>query len=359
MDVLRPQLVRIGNRCYRKNPVHQREGYNPEDEELAESFDTALSCYNDEICDVHFDIEETSGGFRVRLNIPSTYFKHIIGKKGETKRRLEAETKTQIRIPKAGQEGEITIQGHERKGVVSAKTRVEVLVDSARQRQPFTHFLSIPIRSEEVMEKFEDFKFSVLEHPSRDAAVDSTIFQNPQKLHLTIGTLVLMNDAEVQKAKDVLLQCYEELVEPILKGNPLFVDIQGLEYMNDDPGAVDVLYAKIDDSPEAEKLQMLTDRLVDKFVAASLMQRQYDRVKLHVTVMNTLFRKDPGSAAAPSQQNVRGPVRDRESFSASSILQNFGSFDFGSYHVDRVELSQRYSTAEDGYYSCSGTLRLP
>ena len=42
-------------------------------------------------------------------------------------------------------------------------------------------------------------------------------------------------------------------LRPILKGNPLFVDIQGLEYMNDDPGAVDVLYAKIQPSPEADK----------------------------------------------------------------------------------------------------------
>ncbi|KAK7486498.1 hypothetical protein BaRGS_00022299 [Batillaria attramentaria] len=358
MDVLRPQIVRIGNRCYRKNPVQQREGFNPEDEEI-EDFDTSASCYNDEICDVNFDIEETSGGYRVRLDVPSTYFKYIIGKRGETKRRLETETKTQIRIPKAGQEGEIIIQGHERKGVISAKTRVEVMVDTARQRQPFTHFLSVPIRSEDVVERFEEFKFAVLEDPSRDTAVDATIFQNPQKLHLTIGTLVLMNEAEVQKAKHVLLQCYDDLVEPILKENSLFVDIKGLEYMNDDPGAVDVLYAKIDDSPEAEKLQMLADRLVDKFVSANLMQQQYERVKLHITVMNTLFRKDPSGEAAPRPQHGRGPPRERESFNASSVLKNFGTFDFGTYHVNRVELSQRYSTGEDGYYTCSGTLRLP
>lgn len=42
-------------------------------------------------------------------------------------------------------------------------------------------------------------------------------------------------------------------LRPILRGTPLFVDIQGLEYMNDDPGAVDVLYAKIQPSPEADK----------------------------------------------------------------------------------------------------------
>lgn len=55
------------------------------------------------------------------------------------------------------------IQGHEKKGVLSAKTRIEVLVDSARQRLPFTHFLSIPVQGEDVVEKFEDFKFQVIE----------------------------------------------------------------------------------------------------------------------------------------------------------------------------------------------------
>jgi hypothetical protein len=34
MDILRPPLVRIGKRCYRKPPVLSREtGINPEDEE--------------------------------------------------------------------------------------------------------------------------------------------------------------------------------------------------------------------------------------------------------------------------------------------------------------------------------------
>ncbi|KAK7090064.1 activating signal cointegrator 1 complex subunit 1-like [Littorina saxatilis] len=358
MEVLRPQLVRIGNRIYRKNPVAAREGTNPEDEEMEPDFDTAEACYDDEVCDVDFDIEEFSGGFRMRLDFPSTYFKYIIGKRGDTKRRLETETRTQIRIPRAGQEGEIVIQGHDKKGVISAKTRVEVLVESARQKQPFTHFLSIPIQSEEIWERFEEFKFQIMDDDARESAVDPSIFQTPQKLHMTIGTMVLLNDKEIQRAKDLLHQCFDDLLEPILQGSPLFIDIRGLEYMNDDPGAVDVLYAKVQPSPEADKLQMLVDRLVDKFVSANLMQRQYERVKLHITVINTLFRKDPSGASAPQQSNARGPSRDRESFSAISILQKFGDFDFGPYQVDSVELSQRYSTAQNGYYESASSLKL-
>lgn len=40
------------------------------------------------------------------------------------------------------------------------------------------------------------------------------------------------------------------------------------------------------------RLQAVADRLVEHFVSAGLMVREWDRVKLHGTVMNTLFRKD-------------------------------------------------------------------
>ena len=74
---------------------------------LFQDFDMSEACYNDEVCDVNLDIEEFSGGFRLRLDIPSIFFKYIIGKRGETKRRLETGTRTQIIIPRAGQEGKI------------------------------------------------------------------------------------------------------------------------------------------------------------------------------------------------------------------------------------------------------------
>lgn len=65
--------------------------------------------YCDEVCDLKTPIEETENGFQLKLDVPSAFFKHIIGRKAETKRRLETETRTQIRIPKPGQEGPIGI----------------------------------------------------------------------------------------------------------------------------------------------------------------------------------------------------------------------------------------------------------
>lgn len=56
--------------------------------------------YCDEVCDEGVNIEETSRGFSLKLEIPSVYYKYIIGKKGETRARIQVETHTRIIVPK-------------------------------------------------------------------------------------------------------------------------------------------------------------------------------------------------------------------------------------------------------------------
>ncbi|XP_064615101.1 activating signal cointegrator 1 complex subunit 1-like [Liolophura sinensis] len=298
-----------------------------------------------------------SGQFRHFMDVPSPYFKFLFGRKGETKRRLETETETQLTIPGHGKEGPIVIVGHHRKGVLSAKTRIELLVNSARQKLPSTHFLSLPMNSPEIKDSFQDFKSEVLLHCDGARGLDGTIFQNPDKLHLTLGMLVLLSDAEIKAARSLLQDCQDSIVDPILKAEPLIAQVQGLEYMNDDPGAVDVLYAKLDLLSSSDRLQILVERLVEKFVAAGLMQREHERVKLHMTVINSLMRKDPTGVAVSKGDNKKGPPR--ESFDATDILKNFGDVDFGEIHLKELHLSKRYTTDDNGYYACEGRLFLP
>ena len=52
------------------------------------------------------------------------------------------------------------------------------------------------------------------------------------------------------------------------------------------------------------------------------MQKDHDRVKLHVTVMNTLMRKDPSGTSIPMPEAAgRSGMKQRESFDASQILK--------------------------------------
>lgn len=354
MEVLRPTLININGRIYRKNVVQERV-YQDEDHEEDFSYSGSVTApCAEEPCDA-LNIESTEKGYRYAMDVPSVLYKYIIGKKGETRKRLEAETHTSVNIPKQGVEGQIVITGQKRGAVASAVTRIEVLMDSFRRKQPFTHFLSFPLNDPQIQERFLMFKEEVLEQCSEDSGVDGSIFQNPVKLHLTIGTLSLLNDMEVAKACELLQQCKEQL-QDITGGKALPLEVVGLEYMNDDPAMVDVLYAKVQAVDGSDKLQVIADQLVERFVAEGLMVREWDRVKLHGTVMNTLFRKDP--SAEDKGGSGRPNMKDREAFDARGVLKKFGAFRFGEFELNAVHLSQRFSTDCSGYYTSSGLVQF-
>lgn len=59
------------------------------------------------MCEVGLNIESTASGYKLAMACPSVCFGLIIGKRGETKKRLESETRTEIRIPRQGDTGDI------------------------------------------------------------------------------------------------------------------------------------------------------------------------------------------------------------------------------------------------------------
>uniref|UniRef100_A0A5F4WC02 Activating signal cointegrator 1 complex subunit 1 n=1 Tax=Callithrix jacchus TaxID=9483 RepID=A0A5F4WC02_CALJA len=346
MEVLRPQLIRIDGRNYRKNPIQEQTYQREEVEE--DFYQGSMECA-DEPCDA-YEVEQTPQGFRSTVRAPSLLYnlihlniandcgfqkrtldcyniytkpRHIVGKRGDTRKKIEMETKTSISIPKPGQDGEIVITGQHRNGVISARTRIDVLLDTFRRKQPFTHFLSFFLNEVEVQEGFLRFQEEVLAKCSMDHGVDSSIFQNPKKLHLTIGMLVLLSEEEIQQTCEMLQQCKEEFINDISGGKPLEVEMAGIEYMNDDPGMVDVLYAKVHMKDGSNRLQELVDRVLERFQASGLIVKEWNSVKLHATVMNTLFRKDPN---AEGRYNLYTPdgkyiFKERESFDGRNILK--------------------------------------
>ncbi|XP_053269301.1 activating signal cointegrator 1 complex subunit 1 [Pleuronectes platessa] len=351
MEVLRPSLININGRIYRRNVIKEEQFEEEEDfSYMGPSESEELAA--EETCDTHL-IEQTDKGYRCAIDVPSVLYKYIIGKKGETRRRLETDTKTSINIPKQGVEGQIVITGSHKAAVSSAVTRVEVLLDGFRRKQPFTHFLSFPLNDPKIQEGFLRFKDEVLEKCSQDHGVDGSIFQNPAKLHLTIGTMSLLNEMEVRKACEHLQECQNVLRE-IAGGKPLPLEVTGIEYMNDDPAMVDVLYAKVNVKDRSDKLQAIAERLVEHFVSAGLMVREWDRVKLHGTVINTLFRRDTTGEDTGSSR--RQTTNEREAFDARNILKEFGAHRFGEFELKTVQLSQRYSTDCTGYYTSAGSM---
>ncbi|CAF0940242.1 unnamed protein product [Didymodactylos carnosus] len=396
MSVLRPKLVLIGNRCYRKNP-HYILGLSSDhaEEETIEDFisdkniadgdgdekstTTVNDMYDDETCSVSMSTTESNiklyndetnaniyynkrqNAYVCELDVSQAFFGGIIGKSGETKQRIEQDTQTHIQLPRRNEYGPIIVKGLNKQMVQSACTRIQLIIDRSRQQQPFTHFLSIPIcmTNNSLKAKILEFKQLIMDQCGTDRGISDEIFQNPNKLHLTIGTLVLMTDSEVETVANVLYNCENTLVKEYCNNKPFVVRMKGLEYMNDDPSYVDVLYSKIELVDHSQRLQLFVDRLNDMMLSTGLMKQQFERIKLHVTIMNSLLRKDH-TGILQAQKTTGGRVKfsDRESFDAKTILRLFSTYDFGELTLDELHLSIMHEpNRKTGYYGC--TLKIP
>lgn len=346
MDVLSPELIWIGTRCYRINqPLDgtvERPTFNPPPTQYIEE-DLYQPDETEE--DDQYVIDCKNGRYSTSFHVPSQFFAQIIGAKGATRRRIESETKSQIAVPKQGHEGDIKITSNSRKNVVAARRRIEIIVIGGRSNINFTHFVSVPMVNPEIRETFKAFKEMIMTD-TEIFGLNEAYFQNPNKLHMTIATLTLLDNVDRAQAGQFLIDCEEQIVKKIINDyGPLEVEMRGLEIMNDDPSATSVLYAQVD----CEPLQVIADKIYEYFVAQGVMQKKYDRVKLHVTLINSLFgsESDPGDGKG-----------ERETFDASRIMEKYREYNFGKVVVKEIHLSQRYTTGSNGYYEATSLIKV-
>jgi activating signal cointegrator complex subunit 1 len=309
--------------------------------------------------------------FISEMDIASAFYGVLIGKNAENKQKLEQETKTEISFPRRDNSGPVIIRGRTKASIQSVRTRIELIIERNRQIQSFTHFLSIPIGqfSSNIKTKFDEFKRQVLEQCGKERGISNELFQQASKLHLTIGTFVLLSKSEIDYIKETLVECTQTLLREFMPTNKerFIVHLKGLEYMNDDPNFVDVLYAKVqlaDDNRTNNRLQIFLDRLNEELLDTGLMKQQQQQpskhIKLHVTLMNSLLRKDQ-TGILEAQKTARGRVKnaERESFDAEKILRLFGTFDFGQVELEEMHLSIMHEPDRaTGYYGCESKISL-
>ncbi|XP_024883318.1 activating signal cointegrator 1 complex subunit 1 isoform X4 [Temnothorax curvispinosus] len=286
--------------------------------------------------------------FKHTFYVPKIFYSHIIGTKGVTRRKLENETKTTIDIPKKGKDGNIVITGRDRKAIISARHRIDLLIEASKKKIHYTHFLSIPLNKKEIIDKYISFKNGVLKnydtynlHTKSTYNIDESLFQTPAKLHLTIGMLKLFDDNDKQHAIDALKECKEYIIEPILEETgPINVQLQGVACMNDDPTDVKVLFAQVTHN---EKLQELVDKVAQYFIDIGLMEKEYEKIKLHATLMNTSFKNDY-------------PARFKERYDASEILKVYKDTLFGETILNQIDISELHTATKDDYYKSIGSI---
>ena len=101
MTVLDPeiQLVTVKGRTYRIHAVTPNEAAKPsEDDSGFWEDDDEPVCDGDSVADDENVVSE-GDGFATRWHVEPVLYKFLIGAKGQTKKQLEAETKTRISVP--------------------------------------------------------------------------------------------------------------------------------------------------------------------------------------------------------------------------------------------------------------------
>ncbi|CAH1183700.1 unnamed protein product [Phaedon cochleariae] len=291
----------------------------------------------------NYDIVLTkSGKFMSSFYVPSSLISHIIGAKGSKLHGLQRATNTLIKVPKANEKGVVKITGDTERKVASARTQISMIVMQRKEKLPITHFISIPIVSDGIKHKLKEFQDDILSDPP--TGVTRSLFQNPEKLHLTICTLILVDEEELKAAKQVLTSCYEEVIANLFqKGTAHRIHLKGIEIMNDDPSSVQVLYGNvlIEEAEQHDKLQVIADKISEYYYKSGLAKKQYEKVKLHVTLMNTSFQG----------------TEEKQTFDATGILQKYKNYSFGSVDFKDIHLSVRF-TGKNEYYDAAAIVNI-
>uniref|UniRef100_A0A023FZE5 K Homology domain-containing protein n=1 Tax=Amblyomma parvum TaxID=251391 RepID=A0A023FZE5_AMBPA len=388
MDVLNCELLWIDGSCYRKLTPISRFSLS-EDVDVEDKI-SDLGCgggggggggvntYNDEpTClapkvtarQAYEDTCSTLNAyFRRTVYVPQIFLPRLCGKKHAVRKQIEFDTNTEIKVPPPDVCDDVVITGGTEEDVESAHLRISATVNAMRQHEHYTHFVCFPLNLPKLGSTVDEFKEIVLKSCT-GRGLDVSLFASKQKLHLTIGMLVLLDSREQSIAQKVLDSC-KEFIMNILDDGPLMVRVHGLEIMNDDPGEVDVLYAKVSAfnregpsrSSEKCKLQQLADGVAQRFLESGLMLRQQDRgrgpehVKLHMTLMNTRLREQRFATENTSLPPARKP---RNSFDATGIMKRNRDFAFGRIHIPSINVVDPHNCDSDGFYKRIATLHLP
>ncbi|PRW60326.1 activating signal cointegrator 1 complex subunit 1 [Chlorella sorokiniana] len=416
-DLLHPELLDVDGRVYRvlatslASASGRRPGSHPqrtqqrhyeagddageEESSWGGGGGEAVGCggggsQNDEQASV--PIRQEGDSFVARMRLDSDLFPVLIGRQGATKRRVEDDTGASISIPGRGTQGApVVIKGPSRGIVARACTQLDLIVGQAlAARGPrsldYNYFLCLPLATPELSAAFESWRDAVLAEPgAAEAGLEASVFMHPQHLHLTIAMLKLYSEEQRDLAKQTLAGL-QPRVQQLLGGAPLRVRLQVLEYMNDDPSQMHVMYLGVKDAPDSpgslQRVQQLCAAVVEAFSAAGLLLPQDDRaVKLHATVLNTRYRRrssgsgssGPGQASGQAQQQGqqqpqgRGQWEQRRPFDGRQLLQRHGAVDFGAVQLPAVHISQRgqpagsasgVSDVATGFYRCAASLAL-
>ncbi|KAJ8916247.1 hypothetical protein NQ315_016387 [Exocentrus adspersus] len=313
-----------------------------------------------DIVDIEYEneidtITDDNGKHSFSFHLPSIYYTKLHRFTDFDVQHLSRKTQTSISWPRYGKPGKFTIQGSDRKSIGYATNEILSVLGAIREQFTAAQFISVPILSPEVQTNFEKFKTEILNGP-KITGMHESIFQSPLKLHLTVIVFALSDDREKAEAIAALEEYRNTVLSPLLeKTGPLKLRVEGIDYMQSNYKKTDVLYAnvKIINETEEVNFQKIVNDIADYFYERGLVLRHTDNVKLHMTLINTKYRKESDNPSPSRKRWVK-----RVSFDASSIMEKYKDFVFGESDFDSIHLSLISSKGEDGFYKPLSIIKI-
>mmetsp|Transcript_8933 Transcript_8933/g.27653 ORF Transcript_8933/g.27653 Transcript_8933/m.27653 type:complete len:386 (-) Transcript_8933:20-1177(-) len=276
----------------------------------------------------------------LRRRIDCAFHARMIGKGGATLRELESGGGCRIKVVQRDSDL-VEIEGPSAAAVLAASHRIQRLLTELLPTMAPTHFLSIPLNTPELTESLDHFHASVAQHSGSWQNFSPRLAASASRLHLTIQMLTLPSQERLEQAQALLTRCKAHIYD-LMYMRPLKLRLRGLACMNNNLSKARVIYAKIEDVGGEGRLLSICNYLREQFAELTPERERTRELTLHVTLFNT---------------SIAG--RDAKPYDATDLLRRFGTYDFGEIRAPGVQLSQRYSYDESGFYSCKGEIRFP
>lgn len=121
--------------------------------------------------------------------------------------------------------------------------------------------------------------------------------------------------------------------------------ISGVECMETNLAAAHVVYAnaRLEAETEELSLQSIANGMSDFFYEKGLVKDYKENVKLHVTLINSKYRKN--LVNSPERRYVK-----RRPFNATDLIEKYKDFYFGECLLNEVHLSVMSTVGTDGFY---------
>ncbi|KAI9295356.1 hypothetical protein K502DRAFT_349094 [Neoconidiobolus thromboides FSU 785] len=227
-------------------------------------------------------------------------------------------------------------------------TTEETKRQQTKRKPSGTHFLSLPIMENEVVDSVQQLQRKILGLGREDIHYHFLI--KPPSIHLTLGLLCLQSKSDEMKALNILNGLRTKLKE-IMARTALSLLLEGLDtFPESKKGELSkVIYASIDNSYQQnkEKLNVMIEVILERFRASGLLIEDNRPLTLHATILK--FRSVRGLETNTIQ--LRG-------FNAREIIEKFGTFSLGTFKITHLQICQLGSFQPDGKYTSLGGIRI-